>query len=107
MTGNDISVCAIKESIAALNIQRQHEIDKDNRCIEYRFLCRPLAKQLHVFIQANWMTQCHSFQSPRNLTLTPELSTSVSEFCPEEFGGQMFLPSENKSLTGVKNYLYG
>ena len=32
MTGNGISVRNNKESLAALHIQRQHKIDKDNRC---------------------------------------------------------------------------
>ena len=39
MTGNGISVCTVKESIVALHIKRRHEIDKDDRCIDYRFLC--------------------------------------------------------------------
>ena len=39
MTGNGISVCTVKELLTELHIQRQHEIDKDDRCLEYRFLC--------------------------------------------------------------------
>jgi hypothetical protein len=32
MRGNGISMRTIKESLAALQIQRRHKIDKDNRC---------------------------------------------------------------------------
>ena len=38
MTGNGISVCTDKESLTALHIQRQHKIDKDDRCTENTFL---------------------------------------------------------------------
>ena len=38
MTGNGISLCTVKEFITELHKQRRHEIDKDNRCLEYRFL---------------------------------------------------------------------
>ena len=37
MRGSGISMCTVKESLAAL--QRQNKIDKDNRCTEYTFLC--------------------------------------------------------------------
>jgi hypothetical protein len=39
VTGNGNSMCPVKESIAALNIQRGHKIDKGDRCKEYTFLC--------------------------------------------------------------------
>ena len=35
MTGNGIRVSTIKESLAALHTERQHKIDKDNKCTEY------------------------------------------------------------------------
>ena len=77
MTGNGISMCTVKESIAALHIHRRHEIDKDDRCID-SCAAWPLGKQQHFWTQAKWLIQCHSFQSPQILTLTPELPTSMS-----------------------------
>ena len=38
MTGNGISVRTVKESLAALHIQRRPEIDKDDRCTEYTLM---------------------------------------------------------------------
>ena len=39
MTGNGISVHTVKDLIAALHKQRQHKIDKDDRCTKYKLLC--------------------------------------------------------------------
>ena len=47
MTGNGISEHNIKESIAALHIQRRHKIDKADRCTACE--AWPWTKQLHFF----------------------------------------------------------
>ena len=39
MTGYEIRVRTVKESLLALTIQRGHKIDKDYRCREYTLLC--------------------------------------------------------------------
>ena len=62
-------VCTIKESLAALHIQRLHKTDKDDRCTEFSVV--------DMFLHYPFADTGPGFAVPSEPN-TPELSTSVS-----------------------------
>ena len=63
MTGNGISMHNVKESLAALRIQRRHKIDKDARCTQSK---NRLGQSIYLFTNC-WEDAAQMFVKMKRL----------------------------------------